>query len=145
MTIELTDEMRLAYLSAVRTGGDYLGALIRDAGLRAVLAIVERDLPDVGQVARTAYQRGQADERALTQLLGAPVTPPPEPKRCTCDYLGAMTPAHQSGPRCRATAPYWAESHHSGAEPRCAHSFWIGGGIETCPNGCTEPNEKENP
>jgi hypothetical protein len=69
--IELTEEMYSAYLDAVRSGGDSVED-IRRAALEAVLAIAARDLPDIGAVARRAYERGQADERALTELLGKP-------------------------------------------------------------------------
>ena len=34
----------------------------------AVLAIVERDLPDIGEVARQAYERGQRDLLALQRM-----------------------------------------------------------------------------
>jgi hypothetical protein len=67
MKIELTDEMRQAYREAVRQGGDSVDD-IRDAGLSAVLEIVARDLPDAGLVARRAYENGQRDERALTDM-----------------------------------------------------------------------------
>jgi rubrerythrin len=73
MTIKLTDEMTDALI-------EHYGYLADDreqaeAGLRVVLAIVERDLPDVEALVRGAYARGQSDERALTQLLGPPDCP----------------------------------------------------------------------
>jgi hypothetical protein len=78
--IKLTDEMITAYQNARadlnqeqihgRPPAGY-NALTR-AGLEAVLAIVDRDLPDVPALIRNAYERGQKDERALTALLGPP-------------------------------------------------------------------------
>jgi hypothetical protein len=77
MTIKLTAEMAEAYsrarLDALGVRRDDTEGAIRH-GLRAVLAIVERDLPDVDALVRGAYARGQSDERALTRLLGPPVS-----------------------------------------------------------------------
>lgn len=78
MTIKLTAEMAEAYsrarLDALGVRRDDTEGAVRH-GLRAVLAIVERDLPDVPALIRGAYERGQSDERALTQLLGPPACP----------------------------------------------------------------------
>jgi hypothetical protein len=73
---ELTDEMIAAYRDA-RAALNYEqmhgrppaspDTLLR-AGLAAVLAIVDRDSADLGKVARRAYENGQRDERALTEL-----------------------------------------------------------------------------
>lgn len=74
--IEVTEEMMAAYRHARSEMNQEQAhgrppisedAKIR-AGLEAVLDIVARGLPDVGRVARRAYEQGQADERALTQM-----------------------------------------------------------------------------
>jgi hypothetical protein len=74
--IEVTEEMMTAYRRARSEmnqeqmhGRPPIGEDAKTrAGLEAVLGIVVRDLPDVGEVARRAYEQGQRDERALTEL-----------------------------------------------------------------------------
>jgi hypothetical protein len=79
MTIELTEEIELAYGGAYsRARQASVGVFeARRAGLRAVLAIVARDTLSPIAIARVAYEHGQRDERALTQLLGRVVEAAP--------------------------------------------------------------------
>lgn len=73
---ELTDEMREAYAEAraamnqeqIHGRPPFPQQTRIDAGLRAVLAIVDRDSADVSAAVRRAYENGQRDERALTEL-----------------------------------------------------------------------------
>lgn len=60
-------------------------------GLAAVLAIVERDAPDVPTLIRQAYERGQRDERALTEILG----PSPALNFDPCGNPSCDAPWHQ--------------------------------------------------
>lgn len=72
LTEEIDDAYTGAYADALLSTPDHNIGVARRAGLRAVLAIVNRDFPDVPALIRNAYERGQRDERALTALLGPP-------------------------------------------------------------------------